>query len=238
MLELWANAEVLSQVSPYLKTLLQAGAAEGVVTRGKRRRTEPVTLPPIHGDNTEFPEDSDTEPDSVYASRIESLPSPPDGFEYDEIRVVGTAFTTYRAVLTYLNTGYISFGRLSSSWTGDKTPTRREGIIADLNQAPNEPLASSPRSIYRLAHLLEIPNLQQLALKDYKDNLNIDSVATVLFSKTSFLYPELRNAALDLASSKWSSVKKSQDMLNVQEKVKNGELPFFAEISSELLSRL
>ncbi|GAA5856756.1 hypothetical protein JCM8547_008825 [Rhodosporidiobolus lusitaniae] len=60
-----------------------------------------------------------------------------------------------------------------------------------------DPLAAvSPKSVYRLAHLLELPQLASLALADFQVQLTVHNAASELFSETSGCYDELRDIAL------------------------------------------
>lgn len=64
----------------------------------------------------------------------------------------GHAYKTYLAVLNYLNTGKITFSIIRSSvlWCSAK---------------PVDDMAASPRSVYRLATFLELPQLQVRSLQ-------------------------------------------------------------------------
>jgi hypothetical protein len=245
-LELWAKSTVLADASPYFKTLLESGFLEGTKTHSKRRRTE--TLSTNAGaaagrDELSF-EDSDDEADEVYLARQPNLDYVElEDFEYREVQIVNTAFSTYRAVLVWLLTSYIHFAPLTSTThpvvnaSPKKNLTRYRYLLEYSENEPKLPLPVSPKSVYRLAHLLELSNLQTLALCNLKSQLTKENVALELFGDVSGCYDEVRAIELDLAAKEWAFVKTSPAMAGVSQKVREGGYPHFAEIMVQLLPR-
>lgn len=102
-----------------------------------------------------------------------------------------TAYSTYAAVLIWLSCRYIGFASLRSK--------SGQAHIADLQHFrkdyPNLPAPVSPKSEFRLAHLLELTELQAEALRDVAGQLTSDNVAKELFSDVACSYkgaPECR----------------------------------------------
>ena len=73
------------------------------------------------------------------------------------------SFHTFRAFLYYLATNQIAFAPITSSFAGVSAPPPDD----ESNAASVVPLPVSPKSIYRLAHKLELPALQKLALTSF-----------------------------------------------------------------------
>jgi hypothetical protein len=128
---------------------------------------------------------------------------------------------TYRTVLVYLVSSHIDFADLASTLlplNPAADETRKESFHRLRQQKVPLPLPVSPKSIYRLADLLELPTLKNLALDHFKTQLMVENVARELFSNTSALYNELRAAALDFAVEHWSEVKETEAMKEIQQK--------------------
>ncbi|BGP32903.1 hypothetical protein JCM10296v2_004688 [Rhodotorula toruloides] len=163
--DLWAESRFLSRSSPYFKTLLSSAFVEAVPVSSKRPRTRrgSATAAAADAGAQDF-DDSDDETDELYFKA-----NPPSQHErdellhpYKEIKITKTAFTTYRAVLAYLRIGYIAFAPLSSTCSADadaQKPTRASRIDAAVSSDPSLPYPVSPKSAFRLAHLLELDEL-------------------------------------------------------------------------------
>jgi hypothetical protein len=107
--ELWTSSNFLSGVSHYFESLLWSGFAESVTQTRKRPRTRASTATPapqVVGDADKRDcEGLDEETDRVYFERFSPRLHEHEGdcpLEYRQITITKTAFTTYRAVLTYL----------------------------------------------------------------------------------------------------------------------------------------
>lgn len=99
---------------------------------------------------------------------------------------------TYHAMLHYIGTGVAEFSTLRS---------RRDG------QTAMSWTSSSPKSIYALAHEVRLEHLQQLAVADFKRQLNINNVIKEIFSDASFTYPALKEAAFEVLRSVWPQLR-------------------------------
>ena len=85
------------------------------------------------------------------------------------------------------------------------------------------PPPSSPKSVYRLAHFLELPELANLALQNFGSQLNADNAAHELFGDTASSYPEVRKIALNFVVENWKQVVKSKSYEVVRSKAEKGE---------------
>ncbi|GAA5849537.1 hypothetical protein JCM8547_000488 [Rhodosporidiobolus lusitaniae] len=149
-----------------------SGLVETVPHRSKRARTdgviEQVALPPAEKDF----EDSDDETDTfLFSKRPPTLDdsSERQDYLYRQISNPQTAFSTDSATLLYLQTCYISFLPLTSSGSPESRIEYLDKAFADN---PSLPLPVSPKSVYRLAHLLSLDDLQNLALTAFKNSLS------------------------------------------------------------------
>ena len=194
-LELWTTADFLGNASDYYKALFSSGAAETVTrSRSKRQRGPNVTSEqkPLAGAARSDPkadwEDSDDETDAFLVERdwMSCTTTKQDTAEihYQQIDVSETAYSTMCAVLLYLQTGHIKFAPLRSSHalSPDELVTKRKNSLAtSLDEHPTLPPPVSPKSVYRLAHLLEREELQKLALDSFASDLTISGAADELF---------------------------------------------------------
>ena len=184
-------------------------------------------------------DDSDEETDDILCDMgllkvEERTDDDDDNFTYRQITITHASYCTYLAVLLWLHSSYIGFEDLRSS----RAETWRDYARQDyLNGLPQQHLAS-PKSVYRLAHLLELPHLQALALLNLKDQLMVDTAATELFSDISNIYDEVRAVVLDFVVKYWSEIKRSRGMNEFHQRLESGELPKGGPTLSALLRRV
>ncbi|KAK4334778.1 Proteophosphoglycan ppg4 [Rhodotorula toruloides] len=232
--DLWTDSSFLSRSSPYLKTLLSSDFAESVTNSsrfrdgGRRRR-----------DSKDF-DDSDEEADELYFEAHPPSQHERDELQqpYKEIKITKTAFTTYRAVLAYLRTGFIAFAPLSSTFPADADaakPTRASRIEAAVSSDPSLPYPVSPKSTFRLAHLLELDELQHFCLANFSKQLTVDCAPYELFSDTSICYDAWRKVVLDFIVDNWDAVTSSASWKTETAKVRRDEIQGAAPIMLELL---
>ncbi|GAA5873948.1 hypothetical protein JCM8547_001587 [Rhodosporidiobolus lusitaniae] len=208
--QIWSSETILSK-SPYLKTLLSSAFSEGTSTGSLTTTTPPSDRLPF--------DDSDGEQDEKHDksnSSTSSLSLP----KHKSITVTKTAYSTYLAVVCWLQTGDIVFSPLSSS---------RSSSNAVLPATPSTSSVSrltpvSPKSVYRLAHLLELPVLSSLALENFGSQLPIDNVVQELFSETAACYDEILSTSLDFAVKNLGVVKKTAGLTEARERAANGEM--------------
>ncbi|BGP32870.1 hypothetical protein JCM10296v2_004655 [Rhodotorula toruloides] len=160
---------------------------------------------------------------------------------YKEIKITQTAFTTYRAVLAYLRTGYIAFAPLTSSLRQsecapeDAVAARRAVIASAVSSQPELPYPASPKSVYRLAHLLELEELQEKCLGHLRTSLTPACVPYELFDEVAVLYPPWRAIVTVFATENWHEVKKTSAWAEVAWQVAAGSLSGSAAIMLDLM---
>ncbi|BGO92223.1 hypothetical protein NBRC10512_000955 [Rhodotorula toruloides] len=249
--DLWPESSVLSRASPYFRTLLASDFAESVTVPQKRKRTASATTgtaapAPTDADAADPDgqgfEDSDNETDKLYFEKHPALQHKRDELQhpFKEIKITATAFTTYRAVLAYLRTGFIAFAPLSSTLpVPDETDisTRKSRIEAAISARSSLPYPVSPKSIYRLAHLLEIAPLQTLCLANLSKQLTINCAPAELFTDMCVCYDAWRNVVLDYIVKNCDAVTKSAGWTEATSRVERDEVPRAGPIMLELFKR-
>ncbi|KAL8278977.1 hypothetical protein RQP46_008646 [Phenoliferia psychrophenolica] len=186
--ELWCNSSILSEASPYFMTLLESEFAEGLG----------YTTDPDVNIRSALPFDDSDDDDELAAP----LPIRSCDALHHTIRIEETAYITYHAVLFWIMTNVIDFAPLRSTLAAD---AERDPISSDPMD-PSLPIPASPKSIYRLAHLLEIPELQSLALQSIKAQITVENVLDELFCETSGLYDEVLDMLVAVTEISWHSV--------------------------------
>ncbi|KZT08413.1 uncharacterized protein LAESUDRAFT_723932 [Laetiporus sulphureus 93-53] len=96
------------------------------------------------------------------------------------------AHKTLEAFVYYTMTGKIEFAPLKSQ----PPSVRREKAQAE--RKPFDPPLCSPKSMYRFAHMCEMDQLKNLALKDIESKLSVDNILEELFSRLTCRYLELQ----------------------------------------------
>ncbi|BGP12389.1 hypothetical protein JCM10213_002006 [Rhodosporidiobolus nylandii] len=236
--ELWASSALLSSASPYLKDLLSSDFAEAQPRRSKRARTGGAVEVQAPEQAPKDFEDSDDETDRyLLATKPPSLSSSSetDDLSYLQITVTQAAFSTYHAVLVYLQTGFIHFAPLSSSFASSATSTRRDFLSSKHAKNPSLPLPVSPKSAYRLAHLLGVRDLQRHCLTAISTSLKPEMVAAELFGETASCYDAIRGALIDYAVENWLAVRNSAEWRKITRKMKGEEVPGATAILLEIM---
>ncbi|BGP49068.1 hypothetical protein JCM10450v2_004947 [Rhodotorula kratochvilovae] len=204
--ELWTTRALLENSSSYLETLLESDFVESIAIGSKRPR-EPPNITDIS-----------------------------DAFSYNQITVTKTAYSTYRAVLVFLQTRFIRFAPLSSACKPiDPTAhsSRREKLAAIVKSSWAVPV--SPKSAYRLAHLLEVQDLQRYCLHALRKGLTVAGAAHELFSDVSACYDAWRAVILEYVVENWDDVSKAPSWIEAMAQVKAGDKPEAASIIYELM---
>ncbi|KAK4703084.1 hypothetical protein P7C70_g3131, partial [Phenoliferia sp. Uapishka_3] len=187
--QLWGNAETLASASPYLKLLLQSGFDEG------QEQTE-APAPKGTGKRLQLPFDDSDDEEALPALK-ESLVSSACTYPRRAVEITQASYVTYMAVLCWICTDFIDWAPLSSTFSD---PTGRAKALAVRKQRePNLPAPASPKSVYRLAHLLELPKLTQLALDAITSQLTVDNIIQELFSETSGDFEDVRELLVSFA---------------------------------------
>jgi hypothetical protein len=237
--ELWVKSDVLSKASPYFTSLLDSEFSESIPRRARRACQSSVAeaaAPPAQEAVARDFVDSDDETDDFHFSKHPPLAdrsSDADELFYRQITVTQTAFSTYRSLLLYLHSGFFQLAPLSSSFAS-RSDTRLDFLSSAHNADPSLPLPVSPRSLYRLAHLLDLDDLQQRSLEAIRCSLTVDNAAIELFSDASIAYDELRAAILAFVKENWVQVRATVSWKELLAKVKLDEIPGGAAVVVEV----
>ncbi|GAA6002754.1 hypothetical protein JCM10207_007659 [Rhodosporidiobolus poonsookiae] len=249
--ELWSTSDALSRSSPHFKTLLESGFAETVPKRSKRKRggstTAEATPAPEEGDK-DFA-DSDDETDAFLFSTIAPQLSASEGDDaaYQQVTITQAAFSTYHAVLVYLGSGFINFAPLSSSFPSpassssdadESSDTRLAHLQSHLTAHPTLPLPVSPKSVYRLAHLLQLPSLSRAALAAFRSSLTPSTAPQELFTDCAIAYEELRRVVVEFVVERWGEVEGTESWREVSARVEADEVEGAAPVLLQLLGAL
>ena len=135
------------------------------------------------------------------------------------------AFSTYHAVLVWIYSGYITFAPLLSTFTLTRKSTSRSQAVQTLAaKAPQLPFPVSPKSVYRLADLLQLEGLKKEALENLKKQLTPETVAFELFGDVASMYQDVRDVEIKYALEHWTDVKGSKALEVVEGRATAGEL--------------
>ncbi|BGP40938.1 hypothetical protein JCM10450v2_004942 [Rhodotorula kratochvilovae] len=235
--ELWTTRELLATSSRYLETLLDSEFVESIPIGSKRPRVEPADPVAVADPDAKDFEDSDDETDGILLKQKRTkIADVCDTMAYNQITVTKTAYSTYRAVLVFLQTRFIRFAPLSSACQPNNPTaraTRGEQLTGLFDKSPAIPV--SPKSAYRLAHLLELEDLQRYCLDALRKGLSVDGAAHELFSDVSACYDAWRAVILEYVAENWDEVSKTPSWLAMVTKLKAGEMPSMAGVAIELV---
>jgi hypothetical protein len=237
-LEIWANTRTLVDASPYFKALLTSEFKEGQLkTKLEHDVARDNIGKGVDGMEDDL-DDSDDEMDlEIVGNRsVGSSTATPCPCTYREVIVRSTAYTTYKAVLGYLHSSFISFAPLSSSTSSDHN-TSGDLMHTDDNTDSTRLPSASPKSVYRLAHLLELPELAQLALDNTESQLTPSNVALELFGNLAGVYEDVRKIELDYFIANYDVVLKTKTMDVVKQRATDGELTYYLSTSMEVMER-
>ncbi|GAA5855282.1 hypothetical protein JCM5353_006135 [Sporobolomyces roseus] len=211
---LWANESVLRKASPYLSSLLTSGFSE---TESPSQDDNDVSSGNAPNDPFDF-EDSDEESDKAPLPEPASRSNDFGVARFKRINITQATYTTYANVLCFIGSGYIAFAPLKS--------IQRFAANSHLFNQPERPssvpIPASPKSIYRLAHLLELPDLTDLARQCFGSQLSPQNVAFELYTDVASIYPEIRDIAIDYAVTHWAEVSESEAYREVRNRAENG----------------
>lgn len=236
--KLWASSKVLINHSAYCFALLSGKFSESTVHTSSEDSDA--------SDSEGYPEcslfeESDDETDMHFASTIakKAPPSDSNNLPHKKVVITQAAFTTYQATLVWMSSRYIRFAPLRSS-RGDDTSESREARLRDIIKMveanPETSLPASPKSVYRLAHLLELKDLQEAALANLSSQLTPRNAATELFGDVASAYPAFRDVVLKYVVKNWSGVRASEAWKRIKEHADGHMLPAGAAYTALLLS--
>lgn len=244
-LELWTTDAFLKRISPYFKAMRDSGCVETVPRRSKRARLEePGLAAESVGETSNSWDDSDDETDAfVLKNGFTTARTEDADQEYNQITIREASHTTYRAVFLYLQSGHIAFAPLRSSFATAGDPqavgASREQYLRDYHQANRSlPWPASPKSVYRLAHLLQLSDLQKLALEALGSSLTVSCAIQEIFSPTAMAYDELRKLLRDFVLKHLTTIGSNPTFTAQKEKAKRGELEGPALVTMEFLTAI
>ncbi|KAF7789946.1 hypothetical protein EIP86_000894 [Pleurotus ostreatoroseus] len=108
------------------------------------------------------------------------------------VAISDIAFTTWQALMHYIYTGTINFAPLRSRGISE-----RNQAIKDHHEAnPDQPTLCSPKSIYRVADIVGLEKLKNLAKEDIRQKLSSHTIVDETFSYISSLYPDVLDMQL------------------------------------------
>lgn len=253
-LELWTTTRALSHYA-YFQRLFSAGFSESSESTGKR--SAPETGLEAKRDFDDSDDESDelivdlklkaknTTPSTVPAIKSSSEGKDPkeekieQRLPFHQIKIDSVAYTTYRAFLCWVHTSYIEFAPLLSSFRLDADPvaSRKEAISKQARKA-HLPRPTSPKSMYRLAHFLDIPELMELSLASLESQLTVETVAFEAFSDVAVAYDAVREIEMSYMIKNWEKVMASAGMAAVERLVAGGKLPKSSTTALKLLKLL
>ncbi|GAA5898021.1 hypothetical protein JCM6882_003308 [Rhodosporidiobolus microsporus] len=217
---IWTTETLLHQ-SPYFATLFSSDFLEAT-------NSNPQLPAPAHLVEPLAYDDSDDEGKTDFPPPNADLPAVLPS--HKTITITSTSYFTYFAVLSWMQSKQIVFSALTSSFRSSEVTSQQEAAAHRWNRiAPSPPSSStilpvSPKSVYRLADLLELPDLAALALDDFVSQLNLDNVAYELFSETAGCYEEVGNAVFDFAVDDIKEVFETRGVKEMKRRAESGEL--------------
>lgn len=238
-LALWTSATLLAAVSPYFKTMLNSEFKEGIVPSNNGGRvaetvfaTDSASVGPVNNDD--HSSDSDAELNTVYKAnppklKLAAADTP------RRITITKASYATYKSLLSWLLTGQITFAPPSAAFA---TPAARQSYFGNQqNSHPYRPLPCSSKSIYKLAHLLEIPALAQIALDAYIDQLDPKFAHEEVFS-SMLLYDDAKARLVEYARTNKQVIKDAGGFEKVAAALGRGELEGVEREVSQVLAGL
>ncbi len=230
--ELWAPSALLSSVSAYYKDMFASGMQEAADVSVGSSSAAPVkrvvdclehalTVAPLSTD------DSDTEADDIYrnASQEDNRPAQPPTNQpapkHKHIVITHAKYATYIALLSWLQTGRIVFAPLKSSFA--TSVARIEPLRHALACKPHAPIPVSAKSVYKLAHYLDIPSLATISLDTYLSQIDVRHAAQEVFGPM-LGFPEAKARLVSFMGKNKDAYKQAGGLKEVQEKLNRNEL--------------
>ncbi|KAH9445229.1 hypothetical protein Pst134EA_031552 [Puccinia striiformis f. sp. tritici] len=135
------------------------------------------------------------------------------------VTITSTPYTTYRALLLYIYSNSIAWAPLRSNWMVHKqrmeskgrSPGKRAGFVREhavkfsLAMEMDELQPTSPKSMFVLADMLQLPELRQEALDQFMRSLQVDNICIELGCSFLGKYDRVRQLAFEFLKSNWVS---------------------------------
>lgn len=190
-------------------------------------------------------DDSDDETDDYAVARFadHTFTSPPQyNIPTRLVNISDSASTTYHTVLCWIHTGQITFAPLRLSFrhqpvVAAKSSSRLDNVL-QLLASPFHPFPASPKSVYRLAHFLELDDLAKLALANIKSQLTTENIAYELFGDVAAAYEAVGEMELEMVVKQWAFVKDTQAMKEMGRIAEDGEVPSLGGMGYRLCRQL
>ncbi|KAL1756402.1 hypothetical protein FB107DRAFT_273910 [Schizophyllum commune] len=135
------------------------------------------------------------------------------------IHLDGFGYRTWKALLVYLYTGELDFCQLRSLYTAEDYPAL--------------PHACSSKSMYRIAHMLEMQDLQALCLDDLESQLCAANIVEEAFSVFTSRYPKVRE--IEIAVLKKHYKECADERKAMMRRVAKGEVPHCEEVLNAMM---
>ncbi|KAG0660934.1 hypothetical protein C6P46_004207 [Rhodotorula mucilaginosa] len=225
--QLWAAAHSLIKQSEYFRKLLTGEFTESTVRSGAKLDAGPEVKVDGEQQHRDF-EDSDDETDAATTHEVKHTQA--TTLPHRVVHVKDTAYTTYFATLVWVGSRWIRLAPLRSILTPSQT-------VGDMIEtSPQVPAPASPKSVYRLAHLLDLRDLQDLALANIASQLTEENAATELFSDVASAYPEVCDVILAYVLKHWRGVLASKGWKTIKELCDAQVLPIGGMYTAILLT--
>ncbi|GAA5976785.1 hypothetical protein JCM5350_007247 [Sporobolomyces pararoseus] len=224
---IWANEIVLRKASPYFETLFSSDFSESTPSPPLGAASTKPHLPYTYADSDEEADLTPTKKESsVWKEEEEERRAKSfEAFPFKTITVLDTTYTTYLSVLLWISTKHISFAPLLSTIDVKFVPRlQRQAEIATLKSKMKVRLPDpvSSKSVYRLAHLLELSDLKHLALTNYKSQLTVGGAFSELYGDVSCAYPEIQEITLKFVVDNWREIASNYSVYQIEKKMENG----------------
>lgn len=232
---LWASETLLVAASPYFKALFASSFAESTASTS--------SLPRKVGTPDYVFEESDEETDQAEAAKETSSTRVCSCTPHKTITITDTAYTTYFSLLVFLHSRHLSFAPLLSRFR-NRANSRQDALIFHANAVsglwesldPLLPPPTSPKSIYRLAHLLELDDVASLAMDNFRSQLTPDNAAYELYSDAASCYVDVRDVVLEYVVANWEEVTAAEGTREMRERGVAGQLDAVAVGTAMLLA--
>ncbi|EIW82758.1 hypothetical protein CONPUDRAFT_163838 [Coniophora puteana RWD-64-598 SS2] len=148
------------------------------------------------------------------------------------ILVTGAAYKTWKAFLFYAYTGQTSFTPLTSIANIEELRTSSTMGKGDVH---SDCPPCSPKSMYRLAHKLQLESLKQIAFKDIERKLNKTNILHEVLSKFTSKYPEIQEMEIRLLLARRHEQGVMDTLPNKMEQIMRGEMPHCKEVLTAIM---
>ncbi|KAH7904720.1 hypothetical protein BJ138DRAFT_871042 [Hygrophoropsis aurantiaca] len=158
---------------------------------------------------------------------VAAIPIEPPTNIANVVYVKGTAQKTWRALIHYCYTGHVSFLPLKSS----------RAVSGRISQ-DEEDLRCSPKSMYRLAHRLDIIALKNTAIAAIEEHLSEANVLAELFSKFTSRYPAVQAVETKVLLKNRAKPEVIEGLPKITRKIFQGQMPHAETVLSDVMQKV